>query len=193
VKIGGDSNPILILLFTEEKIRIMKKKYYRIIGIIAIFVFIIYLSVSGIQTISTDKNVYSLDEEIKIHWSDFSLQWESCDFRVIKIYKQEATGWKRISHELYTFGAPVCVNGEAVGGSYPCDVSSFQFPSKIFENGDFLWNSKIYENIGTVDFCFNPYNNETVNGTFNNYLLKNASAGKYKIVFGNSQKIIEIK
>jgi len=171
----------------------MKKKYYWIIGIIAIFVFIIYLSVSGIQTISTDKNMYSLGEEVKIHWSDFSLQWESCDFRVIKMYKQEARGWKRISHELYTSGSPICVNGEAVGGSYPCDVSSFQFPSKIFKNGDFLWNSKIYEYKGETDSCLDIRNNEIVNYTMNSYEFKEALAGKYKLSFGSAEKVIEIR
>ena len=170
----------------------MKKKYYWIVGIV-IFALIVYLSASGIQAISTDKNVYSLGEEVKIHWSDFSLQWESCNSRAVKIYKQEATSWKRISYELLTFGSPACVNGEMSGGAYPCDVSSFQIPSKIFESGNISWNSKIYEYKGETDSCLDTRKNEIINYTMSSYEFKEAPAGKYKLSFGSAEKIIEIR
>jgi len=169
----------------------MKKKYVLIITLIIIFSFI-YLSISGIQTISTDKKIYSSGEEIKIHWSDFSFDWCTCSSKQVLIFKQEATGWERVKYELLGFGG-ACIDGKVATVPMPCDFISCSFPKPNFKDGDFPWNSKIYEFIGTVDSCLNPHNNEIVNVTMNNYELKNAPSGKYKIMFGNAQETIEIK
>jgi hypothetical protein len=171
----------------------MKKKYIIIIIVIAVIFSLSYLSTIGIQTVSTDKNTYSIGEEVKIQWSDFSLDWCTCSNKDIQIFKQESTEWKRIQYELYGFGGGACVDGKLANLAMPCDIVSCSLPKPNFKNGEFYWNSKTYELIGTVDSCLNPYNNETVNVTVNDYELKNAPSGKYKIVFGNVQEIIEIK
>lgn len=170
----------------------MKRKYV-IISIVIIVIFIFYyLSAIGIQSISSDKELYSSGEEIKIHWSDFSFEWCTCSNKEIQIFKQEATGWERILYRLLGFSGS-CVDGKMVPMAMPCDVISCSFPKPSFDNGEFIWNSKIYEFIGTVDSCLNPYNNEIVNVTMNSYELKNAPSGKYKIKFGTAEKVIEIK
>jgi len=74
-----------------------------------------------------------------------------------------------------------------------CDVVSlYPLPLLNSESWDFSWNSKIYERNGSVNSCFNPATNKTINATIPNYELKNAPAGTYKVKFGNAEKIIEI-
>lgn len=171
----------------------MKKLYIILIIIFVILLSLIYFSVSGIQTLSTNKNIYSSGEEIQIHWSDFSLERCSCSNKGVAIFKQETTGWERVQHQLYGFGSGACVNGEIVGLPMPCDVVSCSFPRPNSESGDFTWNSQIYERKGSVEFCLNPFNNELINRTMQSYDLKNAPLGKYKITYGSADKIIEIK
>jgi len=154
---------------------------------------LIYFSAYGIQTVSTDKKIYSSGEEVKIHWSDFSLEWCSCSNKGIAIFKQETTGWEKVQYQLYGFGGGACVNGQIISLPMPCDVVSCSFPKPNSESGDFSWNSKIYERKGTVNSCLNPFNNEIINRTMQSYELKNAPSGKYKIRFGNADIIIEIQ
>ncbi len=171
----------------------MRKLYLALIVIIVILSGLIYFSVSGIQTVSTDKKIYSLGEEVKIHWSEFSLKWCSCSNREIVIFKQETTGWERVSYRLFRIVVFACVNGRVEGFGMPCDVVSCSFPKPNFESGDFSWNSKIFERNGTVNSCLKPFNNEVINRTMQSYELKNATSGKYKIQFGSSNRIIEIQ
>ena len=171
----------------------MRKLYIALIVIAVITSSLIYFSASGIQSVSTDKKTYSSGEEVKIHWSDFSLEWCTCSNKGVAIFKQETTGWERVQYQLYGFDGGACVNGEIIGLPMPCDLASCSFPRPNSESGDFSWNSKIYERKGTIDSCLNPFNNEAINRTMQSYELKNAPAGKYKITFGNAQEIIEIK
>ena len=170
----------------------MRKLYLALIAIIVILSGLIYFSVSGIQTVSTDKKIYSLGEEVKIHWSDFSLEWCSCSNKKIAIFKQETTGWERVSYQLYGFDGIACINGQVFDLGMPCDVVSCSLPKPNFKNGDLSY-PKIYERNGTVNSCLNPFNNEVINGTMQSYDLKNAPSGKYKIQFGNANRIIEIQ
>ncbi len=176
----------------------MKKRYPILIIIFVILFGLIYFSVSGIQTLSTDKKVYSLGEKIQIHWSDFSLEECTCSNKEIQIFKQETTGWEIVPTQLYGFGGWACVNGEMIGLPMHCDFGSCRFPKPNFKSGDFTWNSKIYERKGIVESCLNPYsknpyNNELINRSMQSYDLKNAIPSKYKISFGSADKIIEIK
>jgi hypothetical protein len=170
----------------------MKKLHIILIIICVILFSLIYLSISGIQTVSTDKKIYYSGEEVKIHWSDFSLEWCSCSNKVITVFKRETTDWESVQYQLYGFGNSVCVDGKLVGLPYPCDVISCSFPILNSKSGDFSWNSKIYEKKGSVNSCLNPFNNEVRNRTMQSYELKNVPSGKYKIKFGTAEKIIEI-
>ncbi len=176
----------------------MRKLYLALIVIVVILFGLIYFSVSGVQTVSTDKKVYSSGEEVKIHWSDFSLEWCSCSNKGVAVLRQEITGWERVQYELYGFGI-ACVDGQMTGLGMPCDASSCSFPKLNSKSGVFSWNSKIYKRNGTVNSCLRTFRNEktnsteVINGTMNNYESKNALSGKYKIIFGNAEKIMEIK
>jgi hypothetical protein len=171
----------------------MRKLHIAIIIISVVLFSLIYFSVFGIQTVSTDKKTYSSGEEVKIHWSNINLEWCSCSNRGIAIFKQGATGWERIQYVIYSFGGGVCINGEIAGAVMPCDVIICSFPRINSESGDFSWHSKMYEMKGIVNSCLNPFSNEVINMTMTNYEMKNASSGKYKIMFGNAQEIIEIE
>ena len=170
----------------------MRKLYIVIIVILVVLFSLIYFSVSGIQTVSTDKKVYSSGEKVKIHWSDFSLDWCSCSNRGVAIFKQETTGWESVQYQLYGFGG-ACVNGQMISLPMGCDVNFCSFPRPNFESGDYSWNSKMYERKDIVNSCLDPFNNKTINVTMQSYELKNAPSGKYKIAFGHAQEIIEIK
>lgn len=170
----------------------MRKLYLALIVIAVILSSLIYFSVSGIQTVSTDKKTYSSGEKVKIYWSDFGLEWCSCGNKGVEIFKQETTGWERIQYKLYGFG-DACVNGQIVSLPMPCDDVYCSFPRPNSESGDFSWNSKIYESKGIVNSCLNPFNNEVINRTVQSFELKNTLSGKYKITFGNAQEIIEIE
>lgn len=180
-------------------IEFMKKLYAIVLFFLIVISFLVfYLSFFGFQIISTDKDVYSVGEEIKIYWFDLSLEWCTCSDKEVKIFKQEEEGWKEVDYQLkyrpdirYEF-IPDCVEGKIIHRAMPCDVTVCGFPRLKTINGNFTWNSKIYERIGTTNFCVNPHTNETINGIFNNYTLKYVSPGKYKIIFGNAQKVIEI-
>lgn len=171
----------------------MKKLYIIIIVALVIIFAFTYFSVSGIQTISTDKKTYSVGEEVKIHWSDLSIKRCTNSNKGIQIFKQETAGWERIEYNLYSFGGGACINGEIVSLPMPSDVFSCSFPKPNFNSGDFSWNSKIYERKGSVDSCLDRYSNEMINIKMQNYESKNVSSGKYKIQFGNASKIIEIR
>lgn len=51
----------------------MRKLYIALIITVVILFSLIYFSVYGIQTVSTDKKTYSSGEEVRVHWSDFRL------------------------------------------------------------------------------------------------------------------------
>ena len=172
----------------------MKKRLLIIIILAVILVAILCFSVYGIQTVSTDKRTYIKypGEEVKIHWSDFSLEWCTCSDKEVKIFKQETTGWERVQYKIYAFGG-VCVNGTTILDlGMPCDVIDCSFSRPNVRSGNFSWNLKIYEYKGLVDSCLDTHKNATINSTMNSYELKNAPSGKYKIQFGIAYKIIEI-
>jgi hypothetical protein len=169
----------------------MKKMYVAIAALLVIIIGVVYLSMFGIQTVSTDKQTYIFGEEIKIHWSDLSIRSCSCSTPEVQIFRQEAGEWVRVQHYLSFFGG-ACVNGKMGNVGMPCDVVMCTVPLPGFESGDYSWNSKIYEGNGSVNSCFNPFTNKTVNETMPSYKLENAPAGTYKIKFGNAEKIIEI-
>ena len=152
-----------------------------------------YLFVSGINTISTDKKVYSSGEEVKIHWRDFRIQDRCCGGRDIGLFRQEGAEWVAVKYYLNDFA---CFNGKLNGGlGFPVMVSCVCSPPRlILKQGNFSWNSTAYEANGTVDSCLkSSYGNESINQTMTKYDLKNASPGKYKFVLGNAEAIIEIK
>lgn len=176
----------------------MKKLSIVILILILILLLIFFFSFFEFQKISTNKDRYSIGEEIKIYWLDLSLKWCTCSDKEIKIFKQMEEGWKEVNYQLkytpsvkYEFVGD-CVDGKITYRAMPCDFIICSFPRLKFTNGNFTWNSKIYEKIGTTDSCADPYTNETVGGVFNNYTLRHASPGKYKITLGYAQKVIEI-
>jgi ribosomal protein S24E len=177
----------------------MKKQYIAtIIGLILLACVICYYAASyGIQTVSTDKKVYSSSEEVKVHWTDFRLERCTSNNKGVVIFKQETTGWKEVRHQLY--GAPganfYCVNNEITGVPMHADIiyhCSSPFKLKR-DSGNFSWNSKIYEYKGKVTSCLDPFNNEAINKTWYSYEFKDAPSGKYKITHGLAQTIIEIR
>ena len=121
----------------------------KIIYVILVFILIIifgmlYFSVFGIQTISTDKKVYSSGENIEIYWSDFSISWCSCSRKGIQIFKQGQTGWEMLPHQIYGFGG-ACIDGIILSLPMHCDAISCSFPKLNFRSNVFIWNSKFYE------------------------------------------------
>jgi hypothetical protein len=190
---------------------LFNKKWVLIILVIVII--FIYFYVSGFQTVSTDKNTYSVGEEIKIHWSDFNLKSCTCSGQNFQIFKKETTGWKAFQYKLGE-SYPYCVNDQVESGfvyeggvlvSFPfpgggvmCDVVVCSFMKPNTENGNFSWDSKIYQRKGDVSSCADLNEKKVqeispTGGKLENYELKNAPPGKYKIQFRNADKIIEIK
>lgn len=161
----------------------MKKPY---IALILIILFsLVYFSIFGIQTLSTDKKVYAIGEEIEIHYSDFRLEFCICTDKVVQIFKDE----QRIQYIMYSMES-LCVDGRIQGFPMRCDMISCSFPKLDYSKVDFKWDLKLYERTGPVDSC--TLNNEVINRTWMSYELKNASAGKYKIKYGNAVRVIEI-
>jgi hypothetical protein len=169
----------------------MKRIHIIVAILVVIIIAVVYLSMFGMQTVSTDKQTYIFGEEVKIHWSDLSIRACSCSTPEIQIFRQEEVGWVKVQHQLSFFGG-ACVNGKMGNVGMPCDVVMCTVPLPGFQSGDYSWNTKIYERNGSVNSCFNPFTNETVNETMPNYKLEDAPAGTYKITFGNSETIIEI-
>jgi hypothetical protein len=166
--------------------------------LIALFaVFLIAISVLslfglGLQFVSTNKDVYSVGENVIISWSDFRLMKCTCSTH-LTIYQETENGWKSIMTTLMGFGAGACVDGTYVNIPMPCDLVSCNFPSVEFKSGNYTWNSKFYERVGQVDFCESPVDGEMINMTMNSYEFKTAPPGRYKATYGLGEKIFEIK
>lgn len=168
----------------------MKKKWliWIIVGVIVI---LFYLSILGIQTLSTNKKVYSQGEKIKINLFELSMYW-CVGGNELQIFKQETDGWKEIQHDFpEIFWKDICLNGGVVPTAMR-EGGNFCFPMLIFWSDDYSWNSKIYEDKGVVDSCSYSGTNIIANRTMRSFESKNAPPGKYKIKYGIAEKIIEI-
>lgn len=163
----------------------MKKLYTLLISILSIILLVCLLLIVGIQKISTDKNIYSFGENVTIHWSDLSFKKCSCN-KEIKIFRETRDGWKQIQRYTHE-GNLICVNNEFFNSPYGCDVF-FCSNEFNFNEGSSIWNLKMYEYLGQTTKC----GSETFSTPKGNYQYKYVPRGKYKINFGNSQKIIEI-
>lgn len=173
----------------------MGKVIHIFLAALAVVFFMVYFSLFGIQTISTNKQVYSQGEEVKVNWFDFNFDWCTCSNLKFQIYEQGKDGWEEVKYS--TPRREICLNGELGGypGFYGCDIvtcspSNFEL---VHNSGTFKWDTHIYRRNGSVKSCFDPYENRTVNESLRSYRLVNATPGKYKIQYGIAQKVIEIK
>jgi hypothetical protein len=166
------------------------KKIWAIIAIFLLIFVLGFLFFNGIQTVSTNKNVYSIGEKIIVSSSVFKFYRCSCMGPKIKFYRQTPGGWTPI--EIYPeYFRPVCVNGTAEMGPLPCDIvwCGLSFSESRY---NYTWNSKIYERIGETETCKFP---EWFDAEFPipSYNLLIAPAGKYKVRFGIAEKAFEIR
>lgn len=183
----------------------MRKLYVALI-VAVVILFGIYCFIGfEIQTVSTDKKIYSPGEEVKINWSYFSfLQYNSCSGTRAAIFRESRTGWESVPYELFARGRNqniACVNGDTVFLGMPSDIIMCSNSG----SGNLSWNSKLYERNGTTDSCsvcvqwekkstvYSCSKHNVLNSTIENYDLKNAPIGKYKIMVGTAQEIIEIQ
>ena len=142
----------------------MNKKLWLIVGVILLFLLtsFLYLSVYGIQNVSTDKYTYynypRLENKVKITYSSFDIFYQACiDNYYLVIYKNDAVTFR----------------------SY-CDVAYFKWFNRDFRQ--FVWDTNYYEAQGIINQCGD------IPGTFTHYVLKKAPAGTYKIVYGGAEK-----
>lgn len=94
----------------------MKKLLVAMLAITLFLFGIFFLSVYGIQSISTDKKSLFSWEEVKIYWSSLSLEWCTCLAKELRVeIFREALGWQEVQHELH--GKPnerACADGQVV-------------------------------------------------------------------------------
>ena len=157
-------------------------------------ILIIYQILSyGIQSVSTDKDVYSFGEEVHIYWSDFGFKThttcgESDSYLPVEIYRETDSGWEQVKRVLGKGIA--CVDGRA-DFFMPGDVC-LDVPSMNLE-GNLTWKS-IYEFTGKVDSCPSTVPGLVYNiSSMDSYKFKDTPVGTYKIKFGMAEKIIEIR
>lgn len=156
-------------------------------------ILIIYQILSyEIQSVSTDKDVYSFGEEVHIYWSYFGFKThttcgESDTPLPMEFYKKTDSGWEQVNLSLPI--GMVCINGRAdfVMGGDVCSVHSMNL------EGNLTWKS-IYEFTGEVESCPSAAPGLVYNGSsMNSYKFKDTPVGTYKIKFGMAEKIIEIR
>ena len=168
----------------------MRKIYIVIIIILVILFSLIYFSVFGIQTVSTDKNVYSVGEKVFVSWSDFRLYKCTCMGPEVEFYRETVNGWEMI--ELHPpYWSVICVNGTAESGPFPCDVVMCSLSFSV-ARGNYTWNSKIYKRKGETEICEVP-DWLRVEFPIPSYDLLIAPPGRYKVKFGTAEKVFEIR
>jgi hypothetical protein len=172
-------------------ISMIKRLALLVIAVIATIFAIIFLSESGIQTISTDKSIYSRGETVRMTANDFALEWCSCNSRQIQIFRQGGTGWELVNNSINGLGG-ACVDGNVAPIAMPCDFVVCSFPRPNSDSRALTWNLKIYEASGMVESCYNSDSNETINGTFHSYTSKDVSPGRYKIQYGIGETLIQV-
>lgn len=148
---------------------------------------IAYLSVSGIQLLSTDKDIYSPGENATVRWLSFFLSWNSCDGGAdVRIFREGPGGWEDIDVQQYS---SKCIDGSMSAIFMPGDVCLPMFAVPKLYNGDYTWDMRIRKNIGETTNC----DGRELDRPVPNYVSAPAPPGKYKIMFGTAQKIIEIR
>lgn len=167
-----------------------KRLWIGIFLVAALFIF--YFSLFGIQTVSTDKDVYSLDEKIEISWFSFKIDLLTCSDNDILVFKENPTGWERVPYKLYGHGGYVCVEGKASMAPMHCDMVETKLPELKFDSGEKSWNLEFYKRNGTVGYCQKD-GGEFINYTIDNYELKKVEPGEYRIKFGIADKAVRIK
>jgi len=167
----------------------VNKKLWLIVGVILLFLLtsFLYLSVYGIQNVSTDKYTYynypRLENKVKITYSSFDIFYQACiDNYYLVIYKKEGEAWVNVNYNLIypsITDFQGCLNDAVTFRSY-CDVAYFKWFNRDFRQ--FVWDTNYYEAQGIINQCGD------IPGTFTHYVLKKAPAGTYKIVYGGAEK-----
>jgi len=162
-----------------------------VVGIILVILFFLLLltfifgNISIIQSISTDKKIYSVGEPININWIDFGINSASCyKGTEMKLFKS-GTDWEEVKYH-FTLLEIGCVNNIPTrSGTYSCN-SKWTFPMPYYKNGYF--NLKFYlEPKGEVNDCDGQKYN------FKNYEITNLTQGHYKVQVGISKAYFDIK
>ncbi len=166
-----------------------------ILCVLVLIIVVAYLSIFGINMVSTDKKTYSYGENITISYFGLRLSWCTCDDRRVSFYQKRDGEWKGIFSGIFGF-QPVCINGKIGSGTLgmPCDVIICSLiPKPRFDSGNFVWDGKFYEYLGWTTECEGIDEFNLARGGIQNYEFKTAPPGLYKIKFGTAEKIIEIK
>jgi len=158
---------------------------------------------SGQQTTTTNKDVYSAGEKINITYSDSGIDRCTCMGPRLIFYKLTGNVWNELSLDIDAFVLGewrnwMCINGviRHIPRNLGCDAIACKpgFSKDIFS---YEWDAKYYDYAGLVDTCQNSSESieypEDVEFPLVAYSFVTAPSGKYKIKFGNAEKIIEIK
>ena len=151
----------------------------------------------GISLVSTDKDSYSAGEDVVVSYSDFRLL-RSNQGPVINFYWQGPDEWEKITYAGYhfSFGNDYCVDGKLIEGSFPADVGRWAFFDRPFLSRSYTWKPKIYELKKEKEICGEPKvfrEIAQVQQPVFSYQTKPASAGMYKVTFGNTERIFKIE
>jgi hypothetical protein len=173
----------------------MKRKVIvvTLLAVIAVAV-LLYLQLHyGIQTLTTDKDVYLYRENISVIWSEMRLnEWGECGNTYVELYKKEGDNWKGLSYgSLKMGGRMVCVNGKAELTAFGADLcyKGSEFQSR---SGNFTMKN-IYERVGEVSNCIDAHDNSTLDSTLDSFVYsKMPPVGEYKLKFGSAEKIFRV-
>jgi|GEM_PF-5921072 len=145
------------------------------------------------QTVTTDKEVYSIGENVSISWTDNSPQVCTCP-KGLQVYEKTPAGWVLIQHSLPNerFSSLSCIDGRVFINGH-CDLIEC-VPRENQTKGNFVWNLKVYERTGTVTSCEGDgvsYSKGKVeNYSMSNYVSRAVSNGTYRFVYGTAETTI---
>jgi hypothetical protein len=182
----------------NKKIRIL---LFSILGVLIIF---FYLSIFGIQTVTTDKKEYQAGEEVKITTMDIELHYCSCTEPELYIKREQIQGAangesnypltirlqegdRSIVQNIRE--GPMCLDGEV---RYPgmCDVVMCSIPRFFFRINTHTWDGKVYVRNGTTQTCGT---HDFQDRNMSLYHSVPAESGTYTIRFGKNSKTIRIQ
>ena len=162
----------------------------RIISLIIAIIFI-FFTFYGIYSVTTDKEIYSSEENINISFSDITFFRCPTDADIL-IYQDTDDGWKEITRELISPEIPegfVCLDGNLTPIQMSVDLKTCILFKEPIKSGKIEWNKIFYEEKDTKEICSNmiPFNKPLMS-----YETKTASLGKYKATYRFSEKVFEI-
>lgn len=167
----------------------MEKRNAILIAIV-IIVAIWLVFFAQFRTISTDKETYAVGETVKASVSDFKLIHCSGG-PLFEFFQETSEGWKKIEFDYPTnFGRRICVDGVAERGSFGGEGIAMCFPLPLV-TANYAWNSQIYEKKTEKETCEDR--GRMLEEPVDSYQIIPAPVGKYKVKFGDVEKVFEIK